>query len=149
MSAHRDYDASSNNASPRVEGTPSRSNENSRIDWLLAAVTRLEVSHEKLSDRIDNRFECFEVKIEAQQQTVGAHIDSRHHTTEERINNNHQLLNAKMETMQSKMETMESKIHKAIADSRIESVKWAIGLAVGFPSLAWMVIQIVKAITTK
>lgn len=133
---------SPNNESPRRDGTPSRTNENAQLQWIIESVTQLKSSHDNLNGRIDHRFECLEMKIDSRNQTTEAKIDSRHVTTEQKIAHTHDML-------VNKIDTMEMKIQKSISDSRVESIKWAIGLAIGFPSVAWMVIQIVKVLTTK
>lgn len=116
---------------PRREGPPSRSAENTQIQWVIESLTQLKTSHGSLENKMLNKFECIETKIEAKHENLNAEVK-----------NNHSLA-------MSKLETMEIKIHRAIAESRIEAIKWAIGLAVGLPSVAWAFIQIVKIAITK
>ncbi|WP_238759113.1 hypothetical protein [Klebsiella oxytoca] len=139
MAGNYNYNSAPNNESPRRDGPPSRTNENAQIQWLIESVTQLKTSHESLNGKIEQRFECLETKIDARNQTTDARVDARHQTTEQKISGNHDLL-------MNKIETMELRIQKSISDSKVDGIKWAIGLAIGLPSVAWMVIQIVKAV---
>ena len=126
--------------SPRRDGPPSQSGENAQLQWLIQSVSQLKVSHESLSGKVDHRLECLEIKFDSRNEKYDAKIDARHISTEQKIATNHELLI-------SKLENLEGKIQNTIATSKIAGIKWAIGLAFGLPSAAWMIIQIVKAFT--
>lgn len=72
-----------------------------------------------------------------------AHIDERlterHRALEDKISSNHQL-------MMAKLEAMEHKVGKAQSDTRFDTTKWVIGMAIAIPSLLWAIVQIVNAL---
>lgn len=156
------------NESPRTDSTPSRSNDNAQLQWLIESVSQLKTSHERMTNSIehkfesidshlksshehmkgviDNKFECIETKIEARNGSFDDRFDTRHKATDEKMTSNHNLIMVKMEAL-------ELRIHNSIAESKISGAKWYIPLALsiimGIPGVIWMVLQIVKAVATK
>ncbi|MFC5707576.1 hypothetical protein [Aeromonas eucrenophila] len=146
----------SDGVSPQAEGTPRRNTENGQIQWLVESVSSLKASQDTLtvevksnkdhfSTQLDHKLELLNVTTAQKNDAIAAkltHVDERlaerHKTLEDKINSHHQL-------MMAKLEAMEHKVGKAHSDTRFDTMKWVIGMMVGFPSIAWAAVQIVKA----
>lgn len=115
---------------------------NTHLQWLIKTVSELKTSHERLSGNFEHKFECLETKITARNESLDERMETRHKATEDKISHNHEL-------MMTKMQNVELKIQNSIADSRFSGLKWLIPLLINLPALAWMVIQVVKAVTSK
>lgn len=150
---------------PRQEGTPSRGGDNAQLQWVIESITQLKASHEaigsqlkanhesltvevrtgkeSLATTIEHKLELLKTTTAQKSDTIDAKISAmderlieKHRAIEERIIQNHSLLMAKIENA-------ELKVGKAHSDSRFDTMKWVIGLAVAFPSVAWVVVQLV------
>ncbi|MGY3922070.1 hypothetical protein LA366_02740 [Aeromonas jandaei] len=149
---------------PRQEGTPSRGGDNAQLQWVIESITQLKASHEaigrqlkadhesltvevrtgkeSLATSIEHKLELLKTTTAQKNDTIDAKISAmderlieKHRAIEERIIQNHSLLMAKIENA-------ELKVGKAHSDARFDTMKWVIGLAVAFPSVAWMVVQL-------
>lgn len=147
----------SDGVSPQTDGTPSKNSENRQIQWLIENVSSLKSSHEALtadvrgnkdffSTQLDHKLELLSVTTTQKHDVVVAKLSlsderltERHRALEDKINSNHQL-------MMAKLEAMEHKVGKAHSDTRFDTMKWVIGLMIGFPSIAWAIVQIVKTV---
>ncbi|ENC6658516.1 hypothetical protein ABKY47_003000 [Aeromonas hydrophila] len=150
---YRDHSAGEQ---PKQEGTPSRVSDNTQLQWVLESITQLKASHESmhaqfkashdaLATSVEHKFDLLHAQTETKNVTLDTKLSSidgksqdRHKSLEDKIDNSHQLLI-------SKIENSELRLNKTLSDTRIDSIKWIVGLIVGFPSIGWCLVQIVKA----
>lgn len=111
---------------PKWEGTPSKASENTQLQWVMESISQLKVSHETSVSRMDHKLESLDHKL-----------DAKHRSFDEKIDNHKQLLSAQLENT-------ELKLQKSMSESKVDSIKWIIGLAIGLPSVMWAIVQIVK-----
>lgn len=145
----------SQSVSPQTDGTPSKSADNRQIQWVVENISQLKSSHDSLVREIngnkehltltlDHHVELLRSSINQKNELIDVgfkrieeRLDEKNRSLEEKISCNHALLT-------SKIEATEHKIGKAQSDTRFDTMKWVIGLMVGFPSIAWAIVQIVK-----
>ncbi|HHQ4892814.1 TPA: hypothetical protein ACSP31_000814 [Aeromonas veronii] len=138
---------------PKQEGTPSKVSDNAQLQWVLESITQLKASqesmhaqlkasHDALATNVEHKFDLLHAQNETKNVTLDTKLSSidgksqdRHKALEDKIENSHQLLI-------SKIENSELRLNKTLSDTRIDSIKWIVGLVVGFPSVAWMIVQL-------
>lgn len=109
---------------PSHDSTPNKNTENQQLQWVIESLTQLRTSHETFTNKIDGRLDVLEEKI-----------DRKHTAIIEKVDNHKELLS-------SKIENSELKMGKSISDSKVDTIKWVLGL----PAVGWVVYQILKAI---
>lgn len=111
---------------PSQDGNPSRTSENSQLQWVIESISQLKISHETSVSSMNHKLESLDQKL-----------DAKHQSFDEKIDSQKQLLSAQLENT-------ELKLQKSMSDSKVDSIKWIIGLAIGLPSVMWAIVQIVK-----
>lgn len=111
---------------PGQDGNPSRTSENSQLQWVIESISQLKISHETSVSHMNHKLESLDQKL-----------DAKHQSFDEKIDSQKQLLSAQLENT-------ELKLQKSMSDSKVDSIKWIIGLAIGLPSVMWAIVQIVK-----
>ncbi|QDL31500.1 hypothetical protein [Serratia liquefaciens] len=138
---------------PQQESVPAQNSENRQLQWVMESLAKLEHSHNNLSTKIDMRIDGIEEKLTNATSHLDTKIQGHQQRIDERLDIKHTALEGKIDThtqlFTTKMENCELKIHNKIAESRITTIKWFVGLLIAVPGAGWMLIQIASKILTK
>lgn len=111
---------------PSKDGNPSTASENRQLQWVIESLSQFKISHEISVSNMNHKLENLDQKL-----------DAKHKSFDEKMDSHKQLLSGQLENT-------ELKLQKLMSDSKVESIKWIIGLAIGLPSVMWAIVQIVK-----
>lgn len=149
----RNRNFNSGSVPPQQESVPASNSENRQIQWVIESLTKLHSSHENLSTKIDMRMDGMEEKLSNATNVLETKIQGHQQRIDEKLDIKHSSLEGKFDThtqlFSTKMENCELKIHKTIAESRITTIKWFVGLMIAVPGMTWMLIQIFSKFVAK